>query len=354
MARTLYEWVSTNVRYVAVNLGLGAVEPHTAESVLSARYGDCKDHVVLLMALLKARDIDSEPVLINSDDSYALGDPPTLTSLNHVIIYIPELDLYADSTAAFEPFGALPFNEYGKPAVHAMTEGDALRRIPFLESDRAMEDITTIASLLPDGTISGSTMMKATGPFAGALRIMAKRIEAKGSAQAAHDQLQFLGSPGTGSFTYGMLRQLSDDFVVTASFTLEPRTDIIEGAGFAMRSGLRLLVRPGELLLGPRNLGELKPSDPAPCYPGRQVEHLSLKIPPTFAVARVPKDIQIDNDMIAYTSHWTSDRDRIEVHRELLSKAAGPLCSDEARDPAVAAMKRIAADVGAVISLVER
>src|SRR5882672_6014767 len=51
-ARVLYDWVRQNVRYVAVYMGPGGVVPHSAEAVLHNRYGDCKDHVVLLEAML--------------------------------------------------------------------------------------------------------------------------------------------------------------------------------------------------------------------------------------------------------------------------------------------------------------
>jgi transglutaminase-like putative cysteine protease len=68
-ARAIYDWVSTHIRYVGIWLEQGAVEPHAASTVLQAGYGDCKDHAVLFGALLRARGIESEPVLIN------LGSP---------------------------------------------------------------------------------------------------------------------------------------------------------------------------------------------------------------------------------------------------------------------------------------
>src|SRR5205085_10794976 len=43
-------WVRENVRYVAVYVGNGGIEPHSAESVLDNRYGDCKDHATLMEA----------------------------------------------------------------------------------------------------------------------------------------------------------------------------------------------------------------------------------------------------------------------------------------------------------------
>ena len=67
--RRLYNWVSRNIRYVAVYAGAGGWVPHSAASVLENLYGDCKDHVTLLEALLDAVGIASSPALINSSDA---------------------------------------------------------------------------------------------------------------------------------------------------------------------------------------------------------------------------------------------------------------------------------------------
>jgi transglutaminase-like putative cysteine protease len=57
---------------VAVWLGNGGYVPHDAATILENGYGDCKDHVALLGALLKAKGIASEPVLINSGNRYTI------------------------------------------------------------------------------------------------------------------------------------------------------------------------------------------------------------------------------------------------------------------------------------------
>ena len=64
--KKIYEWVSAHIRYVAIELGRGSIVPHEAESVLINGYGDCKDHAILFAALLKAKGIDSQSVLINA------------------------------------------------------------------------------------------------------------------------------------------------------------------------------------------------------------------------------------------------------------------------------------------------
>src|SRR5690349_231222 len=113
-AKALYEWVSGNIRYVAISLERGGFVPHAAADILAARYGDCKDHVTLLESLLAAKKIRSSAVLVNSGDSFFLPGIVATGAFNHAITYLPDFDLVVDSTAGFLPFGVLAPSEYGK------------------------------------------------------------------------------------------------------------------------------------------------------------------------------------------------------------------------------------------------
>lgn len=116
-ALVLSDWVRKNVRFVAVYIGAGGVVPHAAETVLNNRYGDCKDHVALLGALLAAVDIHSTPALINLGNAYQLPKVPTLGVINHAITYVPSLDLYLDPTMKAIAAGFLPLPDMDKPVV---------------------------------------------------------------------------------------------------------------------------------------------------------------------------------------------------------------------------------------------
>ena len=72
--------------------------PNDPETVLARRYGDCKDAATLLMALLAAKAIEGEAALVNTAPAYGLNEVPTVGTFNHVIVYLPQLDLYADPT----------------------------------------------------------------------------------------------------------------------------------------------------------------------------------------------------------------------------------------------------------------
>lgn len=113
-ARRIYDWVRKNIRYVAIYAGLEPWVPHKAREVLANRFGDCKDHAVLLDALLHAVGIESVPVMIISDLLNYQLPKVALPVFNHAISYLPGLDLYLDSTSVHTEFGRLPDADRGK------------------------------------------------------------------------------------------------------------------------------------------------------------------------------------------------------------------------------------------------
>ena len=163
-ARLLYTWVERHVRWVAIYLGNGPIVPHDADSVLLRGYGDCKDQVVLLVALLRAKGIPAYPVLINLNPTYQLSGPATLSAFNHVITYIPEWNLHVDTTPGGAPFGTLPVAEYGKPILPVTLQGEAPGQVPPLGSGLATERLRTSAVLTADGTVTGTTESRGERP----------------------------------------------------------------------------------------------------------------------------------------------------------------------------------------------
>jgi hypothetical protein len=130
-AIALSDWVRRNVRYVGMHFGPGGVMPHAAASVLANRYGDAKDHATLLVALLASTGIDSTVALVNNGNAYQLPAAPTLSVLNHVIVYVPALQLYFDPTAKNVAGGFLPAALLGKPAV--LTRSGEFATLPFFQ-----------------------------------------------------------------------------------------------------------------------------------------------------------------------------------------------------------------------------
>jgi len=194
-AQALYDFVATRISYVAIVLGAGGFIPHAASEVLANKYGDCKDHVMLLEALLKAKGIESTPVLISVGDGYKLPLIPSPATFNHLITYIPAFDLFADSTTQTTPFGELPDSDIGKPVV-LVHSGDE-KTTPVDAPSANTIAVTQEIRVGDDGTAKGTTVVTANGQFAAALRGMLKVLTKDSEADYFRERL---GSGASGSF----------------------------------------------------------------------------------------------------------------------------------------------------------
>ncbi len=350
----LYEWVTRHIRYVAVELGKGSFVPHDPDSVIENGYGDCKDHDVLLQALLKAKGIAAESVLINSDNAYTLTQVPTFTQLNHVITYVPEFKLYLDSSAVVAPFGVLPNGEYGKPIVTVSASGATLGTMPVLPAGVASVTTTTVEHLSKDGQLSGTTTTMATGPYSIALRYFGLGIQTLGPANAASKMLTAMGYKGaSGDFSEDSPVEPSPTYAITGNFSVSGWSDEASGSSsFYLPGGLRLFGLTGDGIMGPFDPGQMKDTEPTACFSGHASETLTLQPPSGMQFSDVPKDTRIETPNLLFVAHWSLANGALSVRREFTSKIDQPLCTGELRKRTAAALKQIADSYNTELSLV--
>jgi hypothetical protein len=97
--RALAQFVQHDIRYVAIELGIGGYQPHPAQDVFVHRYGDCKDKATLMASMLHEVGIDSYYVVINSERGSVTPDTPAhVGGFNHIILAIKLPDGIADPT----------------------------------------------------------------------------------------------------------------------------------------------------------------------------------------------------------------------------------------------------------------
>ena len=102
-----------DLSYKAIEFGVRGRMPNTPSETLRLRYGDCKDHAVLLHALLGAVGIESRLTLVNTE--WMVQDKlPSADQFNHMIVHVPALGEGrwidpTDKTLAGEQFQADDF-----------------------------------------------------------------------------------------------------------------------------------------------------------------------------------------------------------------------------------------------------
>jgi hypothetical protein len=339
-ASAISAWVKTNIRYVFVVLGSTRVVPHAASAVLRNRYGDCKDHAVLMSALLAAKGIAAEHVLINGENAYTLPEPATMGYLNHVILYLLELGLYDDPTLQFASFGVLAGTEYDKPVIHVSDQRAYRTHTPAMKPEDHLSKRRTELTVAADGTVSGSTQQSGTGLFASNARAIAASLQGNGLERSAEEFLRRTGPPGKGSFEIGSLTQLSDSYALRARFAYDARMTIKPPVRFAIPIGLGIQARPGEYLLGPRLPARKLPFT---CLAGTQVEEIALTFADGVPLPQKIDGRRIETKSFVYSAEYRLENRTLEVRREFASRVPGQVCPIEVEAELAQPMRDVAA-----------
>lgn len=130
-AQAISLWVKKNIRYLIVHHTIGRdLSIVAADEVLRNRYGECKEHAVLMTALLAAKGIESELVLIQIGDITTIPDTPSLAFFNHLMVYLPEFDTFDDPTTPSIPFGQIVKEAFNKPVLIMSGRGSRLGATP--------------------------------------------------------------------------------------------------------------------------------------------------------------------------------------------------------------------------------
>jgi hypothetical protein len=179
----LHNWVAENIRYVGVGFEDGGFVSQPAEAVVTARYGDCKAHATLLKALLATQGIAANFVIVNAAFKYTLTELAT-PNFDHAIIYVPDLDVYLDPTAAKFAFGALPPQLNGKPVLNIDT--GRLGQIPVMLPERHHYGYEIDYALAADGSRQGRAVISGRGVGAAIERLLAERLDRIASFRRAN------------------------------------------------------------------------------------------------------------------------------------------------------------------------
>jgi uncharacterized protein DUF3857/transglutaminase superfamily protein len=304
--RALYEWVSLHTAYVAIVLGAGGFVPHPASEVLSNRYGDCKDHVILLEALLAAEGIESTPVLINAEKRYSLSSSPSPSAFNHLITYVPKLHLYLDSTARYAPYGVLPYPDAGKPVV-LVAKGELTHTPSVHPSNASIHSVETV-TVSGDGSIDGDTHVVATGAPSVELREMIDQARQLGDST----YFQRLMGPGVdASFGNVDAADLGSKLVFSAHYHEDAALNVPGPA-----------IIPWNIVYKPFAFSSMLAGDlptarsrPYLCPSADLNEELTIHLPPNVRITSLPAPEQLSADEITLSSHYGQTDPRTVVGR---------------------------------------
>jgi transglutaminase-like putative cysteine protease len=134
-------YVQKELHYEAIEFGRRAYVPKSARETLRDRYGDCKDHSVLLYTMLNAVEIPARLALVNTNQR-VLPEMPNIDQFDHMIVSVP-IDgtrLYIDTTDKDLSLGRTPPRYLAGNHALVLAETSKLLRIPdFAVGDSGLQ-----------------------------------------------------------------------------------------------------------------------------------------------------------------------------------------------------------------------
>ena len=313
-------YVQKDIRYVAIELGVGGVQPHAATEVLAHGYGDCKDKVTLISSMLKEIGIESHYVLINTERGSVTSATPPNLGFNHAIVaiqlpagvdtaHLPALIkhktlgtlLFFDPTHPLIPLGYLPGALQANYGMLATPAGGELIALPQTASELNGVQRTAKLTLDDTGTLSGDVQETWLGDGAATQRYALR------TAQQDVDQIKPIESMLAHSLaTFQILH------ATVANLPLRDRPLIwkytVSTESYAKAAGDLLIIRPR--VFGSMSSGLLETKKPREhpiefTAPMRSTDEFEITLPAGYVADSLPSPINEDLGAVNYHSSTT-------------------------------------------------
>jgi tetratricopeptide (TPR) repeat protein len=150
--RAIYDYVVAKTRYVALEFGIHGYKPYRCAQIFARGFGDCKDKATLIVTMLNALGIKATPVVVRTGFKGDIEtNPASLAPFDHMIAYVPSLDLYLDGTAEYTGSVELPAMDRGALAFQVNEGTGKLVHLPDPPATESVNSHKLEATLAPDG-----------------------------------------------------------------------------------------------------------------------------------------------------------------------------------------------------------
>jgi Domain of Unknown Function with PDB structure (DUF3857)/Transglutaminase-like superfamily len=332
-AKALAQFVQHDIRYVAIELGIGGWQPHSASDVFAHRYGDCKDKATLLSSMLSQVGIESFYVVINSERGSVTPEvPANVGAFDHAMLAIklpanvsdsslvatvqhPRLGplLYFDPTNELTPFGEIGGYLQANYGLLVTPEGGELVELPRQPSAMNSIQRTGKLTLSPLGTLTGEVSETRLGDRAWSERSRLRSVT-KSADQIKPIEDLLASSLSLFSITHASIENLTHtDQPFGFHYTFEARN-------YATNAGGLLLVRPRVLGVKSSGLLETKEARQFPIEfegPSRDTDTFEIAIPAGYVVDDLPPAVDADYPFASYHAKTEVNGNLIHYSRTL-------------------------------------
>src|SRR5215469_11375687 len=328
--RSLARSVQRDVRYVAIQLGIGGWQPHPAADVFTHKYGDCKDKATLLSAMLQEIGVESFYVSINTTRNAVTPETPAVRWFNHVILAVrlpesvkdpslravldhPKLGrlLFFDPTDEWTPFGSLRGELQANYGLLVTEDGGELVKLPQLPAELNGVVRTAKLTLTASGTLSGDFVEQRNGDYGTEQRASLKSV----SKDA--DRIKFLESLISHSLPTFQITKAS---LVNLNQTDQPFSYqySLVAENYAKTAGNLLLIRPRVVGVNSSDLLETKEPRKYPVEfdgPWKNSDTIEIALPAGYEVDDLPPPVNADYSFASYHSKTEASGNTLKYTR---------------------------------------
>ncbi|HEU5352232.1 MAG TPA: DUF3857 domain-containing protein [Terracidiphilus sp.] len=226
--KAIYTFVSTHIRYIGIDFGIGRYQPHPAAEVLANQYGDCKDKDTLLESLLQAKGFTAGPALIGVGID-AIKELPSPGQFNHVIttVQLPSGQIWLDSTPEVTPYRLLMPAIRDKLALVMPSSGKAeLVKTPAEPPYPFVDNFVATGTLKPDGEMDAKVKITDRTDMEIVMRAVARVMAPAQWDKATQYLAMAMGFSGTTSNSnFGRADDFSSPMQVSYDYTKKPYGD---------------------------------------------------------------------------------------------------------------------------------
>ena len=189
------DYVQTNYTYKAIEFGRRARVPQPLADLVRNKYGDCKDHSLLLQQMLKAAGIPAWLALLNSVFPVR-EDLPSLDQFNHMVVYVPAAGAnpFLDCTAKSFALPALPYGLGGRDALILDPDHPYFQKIPGYPTNASLIIVNRSITITNETDALVTETLTFTGVHAGSFREYFRALSA--DRRRAYVVSEFVGPLG--------------------------------------------------------------------------------------------------------------------------------------------------------------
>jgi len=328
--KALARFVQHDIRYVAIELGIGGFQPHPASEVFTHHYGDCKDKATLLSSMLKQIGVESYYVMIDMKRGAVTPETPANVYFSHAILAIklpgnvsdpslvataehPRLGtlLYFDPTNEITPFGEIGGYLQANYGLLVTPDGGELVELP--QQPAVSNSIQRRGALTLDsaGTLKGEINETRVGDRASSERSRLHNVA------KSEDRVKPIEDLLAGSLSRFRVTQAS---IINLDKTDQPFGFhySFEAQDYAKNAGGLLLVRPR--VLGVKAQGFLETKEPRKYPiefegPIRDIDTFDITLPAGYVADDVPPPVDADYGFASYHSKTEVKGNQIHYSR---------------------------------------